>query len=255
MKKIYIFLLILFLIFLFTSCFIIKEGYQGLLFRCGHIVKENSHMASIYVPGIYFRVPCIEYIKIFDKRIQTTQYLKYDYFTKKQNFFIIEYYVKWKISNCYHYYLTINSNNINLLKNFLHNQLNISCNINAMGFKTNTKIINSKNVFCKNFDIIKKFEKIGIDIVDIGVKKIQLSHDCTKYIYNNLNKIQRKIAMNQFLQGKNTFKKDIFTANDNIIKFLLKKHQQLFIDQNKLYMKKYFCMLKNYTNIFKLNII
>lgn len=240
---------------LFTSCFIIQEGYQGILFRCGNIVQDKNNKIVIYAPGIYFRLPFIEHIKTFDTRIQTTNYLKYEYFTEKQNFFIVKYYIKWKISDCHQYYLTTHSNNVHALKNILNNQLNTAYNIDSIRLKIKDIIVHSQNIFFKNHHIIQKFKKSGIEIIDIGIKNIKLSHDVTKYIYNTLHKNDKIIIVNKFLQGQKEFKKNIFITNDNIMQIFFKKHQQYFIDQYKKNVKIFFCTLKNYKNIFKLNII
>lgn len=249
MKKIYIFLMSLFVIFFFSSLHVVQEGYQGILLRFGNIVYDKQNKPIIYMPGAYFRLPCIEDIKNLDTRIHTTNYLKHAFFIKKHNFFIVEYYVKWKIRDSCLYYLNTDHNIAYSLNTILKNQLNLVRKTDFLRLSVQDGITNIKRNFFENIYITKKFAQLGIDIIDIGIKRVKFSHDFTKCIYDKFKNYQEYIAMNQFLKGTRIFKKNILFYKTNIINVLLKKYQLT------IHTKKLFCILKNYNNIFKFNIL
>ncbi|OEH48840.1 Modulator of FtsH protease HflC [Legionella parisiensis] len=62
----------LILLFLLTSVFTITQGQQGILLRLGRLVDdESTHKFKVLYPGLHFKVPFIENVRIFDTRIQT----------------------------------------------------------------------------------------------------------------------------------------------------------------------------------------
>lgn len=65
-------LIFLILLFLLTSVFTITQGQQGILLRLGRLVNdESTNKVKVLNPGLHFKVPFIENVRIFDTRIQT----------------------------------------------------------------------------------------------------------------------------------------------------------------------------------------
>lgn len=65
-------LIFLLLLFLVTSVFTITQGQQGILLRLGRLVNDGlTDKVKVLNPGLHFKVPFIENVRIFDTRIQT----------------------------------------------------------------------------------------------------------------------------------------------------------------------------------------
>ncbi|VEB37967.1 membrane protease subunit HflC [Legionella sainthelensi] len=66
--------ILIFLIFLvlLTTVFTITQGQHGILLRLGRLVNDGAtNKVKVLNPGLHFKVPFIENVRIFDTRIQT----------------------------------------------------------------------------------------------------------------------------------------------------------------------------------------
>ena len=75
------------------SIFVVDERELVLKFRLGEIVKSD------YEAGIYMKVPFVNNIKKFDKRILTLDARPAIYLTKEKKNVNVDFFVKWRISN------------------------------------------------------------------------------------------------------------------------------------------------------------
>lgn len=65
-------LAILIILFLLTSVFTVTQGQQGILLRLGRLVHDElTDKVKVLNPGLHFKVPFVENVRIFDTRIQT----------------------------------------------------------------------------------------------------------------------------------------------------------------------------------------
>ena len=80
------------------SVFTVSEGQLAIKSVGGRIVDSQ------YEPGLHFRIPLVEHINMFDKRILTQLYPGELFLTREQEQLNVDFYVKWRISNLRRYY-------------------------------------------------------------------------------------------------------------------------------------------------------
>uniref|UniRef100_UPI003075D23A SPFH domain-containing protein n=1 Tax=Salmonella enterica TaxID=28901 RepID=UPI003075D23A len=71
MRKLMIPVLVIALALMLMSLFVIPEGERGIVVRFGRVLKDNNDITRIYEPGLHFKIPFIETVKMHDARIQT----------------------------------------------------------------------------------------------------------------------------------------------------------------------------------------
>ena len=81
-----------------TSLFTVSEGQLAIKSIGGNIVDSN------FEPGLHFRIPLVEEVSRFDKRIITQLYPAERFLTKEQEQLNVDFYVKWRISNLRRFY-------------------------------------------------------------------------------------------------------------------------------------------------------
>jgi membrane protease subunit HflC len=81
-----------------ASVFTVSEGGLAIKSVGGEIVDAN------YAPGLHFRIPVVEEVAVFDKRILTQLYPAERFLTKEQEQLSVDFYVKWRIGNLRKYY-------------------------------------------------------------------------------------------------------------------------------------------------------
>jgi membrane protease subunit HflC len=81
-----------------ASVFTVSEGYLAMKTVGGEIVDSN------YQPGLHFRVPLVQEIHRFDKKIITQLYRQEPFLTREQEQLKVDFYVKWRIHDVRRYY-------------------------------------------------------------------------------------------------------------------------------------------------------
>ena len=83
-----------------SSVFTVSEGQLAIKSIGGEIVESN------FQPGLHFRIPLVNEVTRFDKRILTQMYPSEHFLTSEQEQLNVDFYVKWRIHNLRHYYET-----------------------------------------------------------------------------------------------------------------------------------------------------
>lgn len=222
-------LLVVILVVLYSSVFIVEQGTKGLVLRFGELQRDGDKKAIIYEPGLHFKVPMIETVKIIDARIQTIDN-KSDRFTTSENKDLnVDSYLKWQVADFEQYYVATSGGNLgraqSLLKSRLDNNLRA-----AIGCKTISEIvIDSRGDLMKNVHnalngiIIKKPDNrelnkceldmnttaessniagLGINIIDLRIKQMNLPDEVSKDIYNRMREGRKVVAQLHRSQGE-----------------------------------------------------
>ena len=55
----------------FNSLFVIKEGNVGIVTRFGKVIRTSDSALNVSQPGLHFKIPFIDQVRMLDSRIQT----------------------------------------------------------------------------------------------------------------------------------------------------------------------------------------
>ena len=105
MRKSVIAIIIIVLVVLYMSVFVVKEGERGITLRFGKVLRDDDNKPLVYEPGLHFKIPFIETVKMLDARIQTMDNQADRFVTKEKKDLIVDSYIKWRISDFSRYYL------------------------------------------------------------------------------------------------------------------------------------------------------
>lgn len=81
-----------------ASVFTVGEGQLAIKSTGGEIVESG------YEPGLHFRIPLVNEVSRFDKRIITQLYPSERFLTREQEQLNVDFYVKWRIDNLRKFY-------------------------------------------------------------------------------------------------------------------------------------------------------
>jgi membrane protease subunit HflC len=81
-----------------ASVFTVSEGQLAIKSIGGEIVD------STFTPGLHFRIPLVEEVAHFDKRIITQLYRQERFLTREQEQLKVDFYVKWRIHDLRRFY-------------------------------------------------------------------------------------------------------------------------------------------------------
>ncbi len=81
-----------------ASLFTVSEGQLAIKSIGGEIVDAN------FQPGLHIRIPLVEEVSRFDKRLITQLYRQEPFLTREQEQLKVDFYVKWRIHDLRRYY-------------------------------------------------------------------------------------------------------------------------------------------------------
>lgn len=179
------------------SIFVVDERELVLKFRLGEIVKSD------YDAGIYFKVPFINNIKKFDKRILTLDARPAIYLTKEKKNVNVDFFVKWRISNVETYYKSMSGGNERVAAERLYTIVNDGLR-DQFSKRTIKEVISGEREEIMNASTKaanEQVDKFGIKLVDVRVKRIDFSQDISNSVYRRMEAERTRVAKDYRSRG------------------------------------------------------
>lgn len=181
----------------YMSTFVVSERELAIKFKLGEIVKSD------YEPGLYGLIPVFNNVKKFDKRIQTVDSTPEKYLTSEKKNVIVDAFVKWRISDVAQYYRATqgdkrvaNTRLSRIINNALKNQISQRTILEVIAGER-TKIMNQVR---DNVDA--ESSRMGIDIVDVRIKKLDYSETISDSVYERMVQERAKVAKQLRSEGQ-----------------------------------------------------
>lgn len=194
MKKYGTAYLIAFVLLIFATLvtFTVDERQYSMVFRLGEIVSVKK------APGLYFKLPFVENVKFYEKRIVTLDWDKADRFiTSEKKNVIVDFFVKWKIIDPAKYYVAVSGDEREA-------QRRIAQTVNdglrsEFGKRTIHEVVSGEretimNILREAAD--KNSRSIGVQIVDVRLRRVDLPDEVSNSVYDRMA-AERKSVANQ----------------------------------------------------------
>ena len=179
------------------SIFVVDERELVLKFRLGEIVKSD------YKPGIYFKIPFINNIKKFDKRILTLDARPAIYLTKEKKNVNVDFFVKWRINEVATFYKTMSGGNERIAAERLYTIVNDGLR-DQFSKRTIKEVIAGEREEIMNESTKSanaEVNQFGIELVDIRVKRIDFSEDISNSVYRRMEAERTRVAKDYRSRG------------------------------------------------------
>jgi membrane protease subunit HflC len=172
-----------------SSLYTVNEQQLALVTRFGKVQKTDD------LPGLHAKMPFIDKVHYFDRRVLTLDSEPQTYFTAEKKELVVDSFVKWKIVNPLDYFLTVggdeNEANANL-QQLIHGGLR-----DQFGTRELSELISGER--SKIMQIIQKStdeaaRKYGIEVVDVRLKRVDLKTSVSKSVYDRMNSERKRIA-------------------------------------------------------------
>ncbi len=94
---------LLLVVLIANSAFIVPAGQSALVLQFGRI-EGSANAAVDYKPGLHFKLPLVQQVVRYDRRILNLEAQPERYFTSEKKAVNVDFYVKWRISDPAAYY-------------------------------------------------------------------------------------------------------------------------------------------------------
>ena len=167
----------------YNFLYVVREIDRAVLLTFGEVT--NADVA----PGLHLKVPGVHTVQIFDGRIQTLDAPTQSFLTADREFLEVDSYAKWRIADVASYY-TRTSGDANIANNLLAQRINTGLR-NQFASRTVYEVVSGERDLLMT-DLTRNLNAIvlndlGIQIVDIRVKQIDLPVDVQESVYNRMN--------------------------------------------------------------------
>jgi membrane protease subunit HflC len=185
------------------SVFTINEGEGGLILRLGKIVNHSK--SGVITPGLHFKIPFIDSVRIFDMRMQelsTTSAKPLTVVTKEQTYLVVEYFAKWHISNLPKFY-TSTGGSVSWAETLLEQHLNDIVRA-EYGKRTSDQAISADrasmmSAIREQADNIGKDQ--GINVIDVRIQQITLPKDVMDSVFKRMATERKQFAEAKRAEG------------------------------------------------------
>lgn len=184
----YLFLAAIAFILIFNSIFVVDQRKQALILQFGEVVKD------IKEPGLKFKVPFIQNVVFFDKRILDLSIKEEEVIASDQKRLIINSFAKYKIIDPVKFYTTVNNelNAITKLSGILESSLR-----RVVGEVPIIKLLSEERsvIMSKIQNEVGNETKIfGIQIIDVRIVRADLPEENSNAIFNRMKAEREKEA-------------------------------------------------------------
>lgn len=184
------------LLLISTSCFVVREQEMALRVQLSKIVRSD------YLPGLHFKIPFVEDVVKFDRRVLTRKFDGEQFLTRESQGLTIDYYIKWHIKDASQYYQSTGGDEARasgLVGDKIQDGIK-----NAIARRTLKEIVTSdRQEITGDFivEVGKSMEDIGVELVDVRLQRIDLQEEVATSVYESMKRTFEGIARLQRGEG------------------------------------------------------
>lgn len=185
-------------ILLSNAVYVISETQRGVLLRFGEVVRTDLP------PGLHFKTPFVNSVRKFDGRILTVDSTPERFFTQEQKQLIVDSYAKFRVIDVAKYYTATNGEEFRAAA-LLSQRINDDLRNQVAGRSVQEVVSGERDQL---MEAVKArlnetvLTELGIEVIDVRVKKIDLPNEVSQSVYRRMNAEREKEARELRSEGK-----------------------------------------------------
>jgi membrane protease subunit HflC len=193
------FIVVLALVVMVTGAFSmyqVAEWEKAILFRLGEVIKTDVQ------PGLHFKFPFVNNVRKFDGRILTLDVDPERFLTVEKKNVIVDSFVMWRIADAKRFYTAVMGDERHarqrleqIIKDGMRGQFS-KRTVNQVVSGEREAIMRALTV-----DVSAQADQIGIEIVDVRVKRVDLPSEVSDSVYRRMQAERSRVAKEFRSQG------------------------------------------------------
>lgn len=164
-----------------SAVFALRETELAIKFRFGEIVRSD------YKPGLHFLIPLVNNVRKFEKRIITQNYPAETFLTSEGKILNVDFFVKWRIMDVAAYYRSTGGMEDNAARRL--GEI-VKDSIKSVITRLTIQQIVAAERAAVTVDLLtdagRAVEQLGIELVDVRVRRIDLPDEVTDSVYRRM---------------------------------------------------------------------
>jgi len=173
-----------------TSLFTVDQRQRAMVFRLGEIVSVKSE------PGLYWKLPLIEDVRVFDARIHTVDTEEPERFlTSEKKNVLVDSFIKWRISDVTQYYISVGGDE-RRAQDRLNKTVNDSLRA-EFGKRTVHQVISGERdaiMEAMRQRVEEDATKIGVEVLEVRLKRVDLTQEISEAVYRRMEAERKRVA-------------------------------------------------------------
>ena len=192
-----IILLLLAVVALLLSLFTVSETEYAIKYQLGRIIRTD------YEPGLHMKLPFVNNVRKFDKRILTLDMPPEQMNTSEQKYVDVDYFVKFRITDVTDYYVTTQGDEAvarSRLAQILRNELRAEFSTRTLKEVVSTE----RAVIMQRLTEAAAAEvsNLGMNIIDVRIKRIELTDTVTSSVFDRMQAERKEEANKHRSEGR-----------------------------------------------------
>tara|TARA_R110002049_G_scaffold147342_1_gene310072 strand:- start:36914 stop:37777 length:864 start_codon:yes stop_codon:yes gene_type:complete len=180
----------------------IDETQRAILFKFGEIKKADIK------PGLHWKIPVVNNVKMFDSRILTLDVQPDLFPTNEKKYVYVDYFVKWRIDNVRDYFVA--TGGIEERANSRLSQITKDELRDEFAQRTIKESVSGERADIMNALVIKANDAtkgLGIEIVDLRISRIDYTDDISDSVYQRMSAGRDRVAKDFRARGQESAEK------------------------------------------------
>jgi modulator of FtsH protease HflC len=181
-----------------NSLYVMKETERGVLLKFGEVVNTDIQ------PGLHFKIPFVNNVRKFDGRVLTVDSQPERFFTQEKKALIVDSYAKFKVSDTTKFYTATNGEEARAM-GLLSQRINDGLR-NEVAVRTIQEVVSGERdqLMVDLAEVLSDvaLTELGVELVDVRVKQIDLPPDVSESVYRRMNAEREKEAREHRSQGQ-----------------------------------------------------
>jgi len=201
---------LLLVLLVINTTFIVREGESALVLQFGSIQGDTAGGDADYKPGLHFKIPLIQQVVKFDRRMLNLEAEPQRYFDSGKNPVNVDFFVKWQIENPAAYYRAFGEDATKTLANsrlapIIKDPLQFEFRSHSLG----ELIASARSDITARVreQASRAAQGLGIRVVDVRIKRIEFPDEVLVSVYERMKAERKRLANELRSTGEQESKK------------------------------------------------
>lgn len=179
------------------SVFTVNERERAIKLQLGQVVQSE------YDPGLHWKIPLVQNVHKFPRRILTIQDRPERVFTAEKKALQVDFFVKWRIVEPVKFY-TSTGGSLQLADGRL-SEIIKNAVVTEFGKRTVAEAISVERVDLMRDMLVNAAgtaEDLGVELVDFRVKQVELMEDVRQAVYAQMSAERQRVATELRAEGR-----------------------------------------------------
>jgi membrane protease subunit HflC len=180
-----------------SSLFIVDERELAIKLRFGEVVRSD------YEPGLQWKLPIIETVRIFPRRILTISDRPERIFTAENEALQVDFFVKWRITEPVRFYTS--TGGVPMVANNRLSEIIKNAVVTQFGKRTVVQAISIGRAELMR-DMLDTAAPIaadlGVELIDFRIKQVEFMDDVRNSVYLQMESERARIAAERRAEGR-----------------------------------------------------